>query len=328
MPKPRREQVCLDITQNYHIVARCVRRGFLCGKFGNKNYEHRKGWIESKLAELVDIFAIQLYGYAIMSNHYHLVVHVNHSAVSQWSDREVAQRWLRLFKGNVLAKRFAESGRLSCDEWAILEPNIVKWRDRLGDVSWFMRALNESVARAANKEENCTGRFWEGRYKSQALLGMDALLAAMVYVDLNPVRAKMAKSIDDSEFTSGLQRLNALRTTPTHIIEKKAETLPTLVPLHDHTDSELPLSERGYLELLDYSGRILKEGKAGFIAQNQPAILAHIKMSTDQWRSLCKDFESPFRQFVGSYRKLKQACKTLGKTSLHGLGAGQRLFAN
>jgi len=321
MPKPRREQVCLDITQNYHIVARCVRREFLCGTFGKKNYEHRKEWIESKLAELVDIFAIQLYGYAIMSNHYHLVVHINHTVVGQWSDREVAQRWLRLFKGNVLAKRFAESGNLSNEEWATLEPHIAIWRERLCDVSWFMRVLNEFIARAANKEENCSGRFWEGRYKSQALLGMDALLAAMVYVDLNPVRAKIAKSIDDSEFTSGLQRLNAVRTSQT--IE---EDVPTLVPLHDRADSELPLSERGYLELLDYSGRLIKEGKAGFIAENQPAILSHIKISTDQWRSLCKDFESPFRQFVGSYRKLKQACKSLGKISLHGLGSAKRLF--
>lgn len=84
MPKSRREQVCLDISQNYHIVLLCVRRGFLCGTFGKNNYENRKAWIESKLADLVDIFAIQFYGYAIMSNHYHLVVYVNHSAVDLW----------------------------------------------------------------------------------------------------------------------------------------------------------------------------------------------------------------------------------------------------
>jgi len=103
--------------KEYHVVSRCVRRGFLCGMFGKRNYENRKEWVESKLADLVDVFAIQLYGYAIMSNHYHLVIHVNHTVVIEWSDHGVAIRWLMLFKSNVLAKRFAETNQVSGQDW-------------------------------------------------------------------------------------------------------------------------------------------------------------------------------------------------------------------
>ena len=82
-----------------------------------------------------------------------------------------------------------------------------EYRHRLYDLSWFMRTLNEYIARAANQEEGVKGRFWEGRFKSQALLDEQAILTAMTCVDLNPIRAGMAETTEASDFTSKQERI-------------------------------------------------------------------------------------------------------------------------
>ncbi len=98
MPKPRYAQVSLDATPYYHCVSRCVRRAFLCGtdNFSGQTYEHRRGWIEDKLLELADIFAIDVAAYAIMSNHYHVVLHIDKPWVESWARHQIIQRWHQL----------------------------------------------------------------------------------------------------------------------------------------------------------------------------------------------------------------------------------------
>ena len=195
MPKPRTTLVSLDATPYYHCVSRCVRRAFLCGEdtFTGKSFEHRRKWIEDRLLEITDAFAIDVAAYAIMSNHYHVVLHINRDKALAWSVPEVIDHWHRLFNGSALSQRFVEGKALGQAERDALSEQVNVWRERLMSLSWFMRCVNEPIAREANHEDDATGRFWEGRFKSQALLDEKALAACMAYVDLNPIRARMAK---------------------------------------------------------------------------------------------------------------------------------------
>ncbi len=202
MPRSRKAQVCKSDTPYYHCVSRCVRRAFLCGddKESGKSYEHRRDWIEERIHFLASVFAIDVCAYAVMSNHYHLVLHLNSS--KDWSNREVALRWHQLFSGTLLTRRFVKGVALNDIQLETVSNTINIWRSRLEDISWFMKCLNEPIARKANAEDECKGHFWEARFKSQALLTNEALLACMAYVDLNPVRAGMAETPEDSDYTS------------------------------------------------------------------------------------------------------------------------------
>ena len=172
MTQARSRQVSLEDTLYYHCISRCVRRAFLCGEdhVTGENYEHRKPWVVEKLKELSEVFAIDVCAYAIMSNHYHVILHVDVEKANNWDQVEVIERWREFFGGGLLVKRYLAGECKTEVELDQVAETAEIWRARLMDISWFMRCLNESIARQANKEDNCKGRFWEGRFKSQALL--------------------------------------------------------------------------------------------------------------------------------------------------------------
>jgi REP element-mobilizing transposase RayT len=212
MPQLRKSQISLIDTPYYHCVSRCVRRSFLCGedKFTGQSYEHRRAWVEERLFFLSAIFSIDICAYAVMSNHTHVVLCVDKDLADSWSMKEVIKRWHQLHQGTLLSQKYRRGSTLSKSEMISLEETVTIYRQRLYDISWLMRNLNEYIAREANKEDGCTGRFWEGRFKSQALLDESALLACMAYVDLNPIRAKMETTPETSKHTSIQTRINSL----------------------------------------------------------------------------------------------------------------------
>ena len=306
-------------TPYYHCMARCVRRAFLCGKddFSGKNYEHRRQWVVERLKELTEVFAIELCAYAVMSNHYHVVLHINREQGESWSTREVLGRWTKLFSGHLLVQRFLASDALGKAELQRVEEFAEEYRCRLLDISWFMRCLNEYLAREANKEDGCKGRFWEGRYKSQALLDEAALLTCIAYVDLNPIRAKMAKTPETSDYTSVQERTeqacnNTGRKQVTHLKPFRSQG--------QNPEQAIPFALSSYLELVDWTGLIVRQDKKGSIPADTPPILERLSIDPDEWLKTMR-WNNRFRRAVGKLAALKAYAEQVGRAmgAWHGL---------
>ncbi|WP_173405329.1 transposase [Rhodopirellula sp. SWK7] len=212
MPRPKREEqfanseICI-----VHAVQRCVRRAFLAGvdRESGKDYSFRKEWIRRRMEALASVFGIDVLSYAVMSNHLHVILRNRPDVVASWSDGEVAIRWLRVFPGRRLEEHLAEPTEHEVKTLAGNAERIAEIRQRMSDISWFMRSLAEPISRMANKQDECTGRFWEGRFKAQRIVDEAGLLACSMYVDLNPVRAAMASDPEKAPHTSAFDRIQA-----------------------------------------------------------------------------------------------------------------------
>ena len=332
MPRARKTLVSLDATPYYHCTSRCVRLAFLCGedRYSGRSFEHRRQWIEDRMLVLASIFAIDIAAYAVMSNHYHVVLHVDQKQGLSWNDAEVIERWHKLFKGSLLSRRFSRGESLGRDELQALAEQVTEWRQRLISISWFMRCLNEPIAREANREDKVTGRFWEGRYSSQALLDEKALAACMVYVDLNPIRAKMATTPEASKHTSVQRRIEKARQTqsPQVIEQQPKHLLPFAGNPRNDMPAGLPFRLNDYLELVDWSGRILREDKKGAIPGELPAVLQRLQLDTRNWCYLTRNFEHPFKHLVGAAQHVRSACEALGQRWAQGISQCERLFSS
>jgi hypothetical protein len=192
-----------------HAVQRCVRRAFLAGldERTGVDFSFRREWIRRRMEALASVFGVDVLTYAILSNHIHLIIRNRPDVVAAWSDEEAALRWLRVFPGRRLDEQLAEPTENDVRTLAGNKIRMAEIRHRLSDISWFMRALSEPIARLANKQDNCTGHFWEGRFKAQRIVDEAGLLACAMYVDLNPIRAAMAESPDNAVHTSAYDRI-------------------------------------------------------------------------------------------------------------------------
>jgi REP element-mobilizing transposase RayT len=314
MPEPRYRQVSTEDTPYYHCVSRCVRRAFLCGKDSTTgfDFEHRRQWIVDRIKLLCSVFAIDLCAYAVMSNHYHIVVRIDVDMVKTWSDEEVAHRWMQIFSGPLLMQQYLGNADLNTAEREGVAELFAIWRQRLCDLSWFMRCLNEPIARLANAEDHCTGRFWEGRFNSQALLDARAVLACMAYVDLNPIRAAMAKTPEQSDYTSIQERIrqpeqNALR------------------PFAEQETEGIPFNLKDYLELVDWAGREVKCHKRGYIPAHAPPILTRLRMDAAPVLDYLARDSAPSLGALGPVSMLKNFALSVGRKFVKGHALGNRL---
>jgi hypothetical protein len=315
MPIPRSELVIRDEPGLYHCVSRCVRRAFLCGD----GYEHRRIWIERRLEELASIFAIDVVAYVVMHNHLHTLLWTDPDRAFAWSHREVARRWLALFpKSAAKTDDIDESITI-----AVRDPAVIKsWRERLADISWFMRCLKEPLARLANREDDCTGAFWEGRFKSYRVCDDAGALTCAVYIDLNVIHAGLARTPEQSNHTSVQARIRMRQAFERHVrtsaggtdhdpqpakataIEPEvgritAEAGPDAPPRHaedglwltplgteaasDGRRSLLGIGVDAYLQLVDAIGRIVRGDKRGSIPARCKPILERLGLDCDSW---------------------------------------------
>lgn len=333
MTRARRELVSLETTPYYHCVCRCVRRAFLCGDdaHSGRNFDHRKQWIADRLLHLADIFAIDVAAYAVMSNHYHVVLRIDQATAQAWDRDAVLTRWYRLFAGHNLADRYQAGASLTQVELKVLDELVETWRGRLYNLGWFMRCLNEPIARQANAEDTCTGRFWEGRYKSQALLDEAAVLACMAYVDLNPIRAGLAETPENSQFTSLQARIEkskseAARGPARHNDKHEASPLTpngllpfTCSPNRAHPEPALPYDFLDYLSLIDWTGRAVREDKRGAIPDSLAPILARLNIDTENWLDTVCQFEDRYHRVLGPANRVRAYSESLGQKWLQGI---------
>lgn len=325
------DEVCV-----MHCINRAVRRAMLCGydKLTGKSYEHRRGWLKKRLRFLASQYAIDILSYTIMENHLHVILRNRPDVVKTWTDEEVARRIWNLFP-----KRKDVDGRPADPqehELAVLmasKTSMEKYRRRLSDISWLMRQLAEKIARLANAEDQCTGRFWEGRFKSQPLLDEAAILACSAYVDLNPVRAKLAETLEGSDYTSVQDRIESeqnvakAKKQSKRVVKRRRRSVRKdnwLAPVYlderskpgpkvsrtPHRASDkgfLPITLQAYLKLVDWTGRQIAKGKRGRIPDHCRPILERLGLGRDVWCEVVAKFGRLFRRVAGTQKSLKKA---------------------
>jgi hypothetical protein len=340
MTMARAHLVDVEVTRWYHCITRCVRRALLLSE-GPLN---RKEWIENRLKELSEIFAISVGGFSVMDNHLHVLVRLDPEATSGWSDEDVVRRWGRLFPPRDKLRQPLPVTK----EWVEWRLKDAKWvagiRARLQSLSWFMKCLKEPLSRLANRQDNVRGAFFEQRFKSVAVLDEEALLATCAYVDLNPVAAGVVAVPEASPHTSirtrvehvkALDRADDLKAAEQGSVAGSAaaaglEEKIWLCPIEDRRrlDSSREgmlegLSLGSYLMLVDYTGRLFREGKAAISAE-LVGILHHVGISLEDWQSRLERLRCGRllgRFLAGSRARLREVAMRMGVHHLANLGA-------
>jgi len=149
MTTPRKQLISIRDTPYYHVVTRCVRRAFLAGydKPTKTSFEHRRQWIVDRMMELCDIFSIHICSYAVMSNHYHMVLKVEEN--KQWTKIQTLRAWDKLYSLPYLCEKYLRGEITDYADKRQVKKMAKKYRKRLMNISWFMKKLSGTIFHAS-----------------------------------------------------------------------------------------------------------------------------------------------------------------------------------
>jgi len=296
-------------------------------------------------------FGLDILSTAIMSSHLHQILRTRPDLVKRWSANKVARHWLYLYpkrrdkNGQPCKPTDKEIAAITGDK-----KRLKTLRKRLSSLSWFNAYLKEKIARRSNAEDQVTGAFWEKRFSSVKLDSEAAVLSCSIYVDLNPIRAGVAKTPEESEYTSIWYRLRARRARDRHRrSQQKRSTMYAdrdadrwLSPITDRPlpaqlmygqqghrisdDPGLPIPLEQYLQLLDWTGRQLRKGKRGAIPAELADILTRLQIEPAQWLSGMQNFAKMFRRVAGTAVAIMQQARKAGRRWFHGLSHARQFF--
>jgi len=327
--KPRSKVFDPDKVGVYHCWNRLVRRRHLFGwdAFTGKDFGYRKDWVRDRFWQLAGAMAIDIVDYAILDNHLHIVLRNRPDIVSTWSDEEVVRRWWRVCPSRKNDDGSVPDPK-PC-ELDLLLPKVAEYRRRISDISWMMRLACQTIARRANREDEVDGRFFAKRFDCKRLETWTDVLACSIYVDLNWIHAGLADTPEQSLFTSAFERICSRWQKASDEIgnsvllpeEDEADAWLAPVALDEHaivnehpaTESStdvaectavcnpigaarisnkgfLPMARDQYLSLLDTLGRVVREGKRGFIPADLPPILERLSIAPHTWFDSLVDF--------------------------------------
>ena len=357
-----------------HVMNRVVRRCILFGDdpISGKNFDHRKVWIEDQLRLQAACFGIDLLGFAILPNHFHLILRSRPDCVEHWDDTEIARRWLTLCPIRKTAD--GQAAEPTDEELNTIRLDTVRLkviRLRLSDLSWWMRILCQQIARRANEEDQQLGKFFQARFKAVRLLDEQALLACAAYVDLNPIRAALAETLASSDFTSVQRRIQTVQqphtatpagTSAPGVAESQTDATAggqklspssgaritpdqflAPVALDHRNDAELgpvpnktgtrcsdkgflPMSLGDYLQLLDWTGRQLAQGKKGRIPDSIGPILQRLQLDQNGWCDLVAHFGQRFFVVAGAPTTIDATTSRIHQHRYHVPAATRQLF--
>jgi len=323
----RRNLVDTDTPGFYHCTNRCVRRTFLCGidELSGRDFSHRKDYLEKRLFELCELFSVEIFAYAIMSNHYHLVLYLDPLLPQSWSDEEIAEKWLKAYPSRLDNSKFFKQRELKKQAIMADKKKLKLYRQRLGSLSWFMGRLNEPLAKQSNQEDGCTGRFWEGRFSSQALLDEAAVFSCMAYVDLNPVRAKITEKLEDSHHTGIKSRIDSIKEKQPVDVQGYLDESIQAISSSVKTKS-LPISLKDYIELVEWTGKNITYPNKSAMPKQIQSTLQNLNLQQNHWLKQIENYNNHYCHVVGTVEQIRDKAKQLKKRSMRGVSAAKLLY--